>query len=249
MNRQDRKVVRKGIMKQYFPNQQGNFNMKEMKSRKTGIQSIEKQYIDRMKFAAETDGFKHRRSISITNEKVLSNRTPGKAGLTGMKFHTLNQDGDTNRSEMKRQSMPNPDDMSVFTSAKIKGGMNRRRQRPLDNLLDDKTKRENIEAEVKQAKLKFPLLKGSDDLDDLLKSMIKPEDLKKIRAKAARDKSVGLKDGGNVPGLEYDNDYRTINVRSTLGGTAVQTANNKSKIRVKGYGSESGKNAQNQRKL
>ena len=92
------------------------------------------------------------------------------------------------------------------------------------------------------------MLKGSDDLDDLLKSMIKPEDLKKIRAKAAkdaRDKSVGLKDGGDVPGLEYDNDYRTINVRSTLGGTAVQTANNKSKIRVKGYGSESGKNAQN----
>ena len=37
MNDKDKKVVRRGIQRQYFPNEQGNFNFKEMKSRKKAI--------------------------------------------------------------------------------------------------------------------------------------------------------------------------------------------------------------------
>ena len=49
MNDKDKRVVKKGIQRQYFPNEQGNFNFKEMKSRKKAIKQIEHQYIDRIK--------------------------------------------------------------------------------------------------------------------------------------------------------------------------------------------------------
>ena len=49
MNDKDKRIVRKGIQRQYFPNEQGNFNFQEMKSRKKAIKEIELQYIDRIK--------------------------------------------------------------------------------------------------------------------------------------------------------------------------------------------------------
>lgn len=47
----DRKIVRRGIQRQYFPNDLGNFNMQELKKRKKGIKNIEHQYIERIKSA------------------------------------------------------------------------------------------------------------------------------------------------------------------------------------------------------
>lgn len=51
MNDRDKKIVKRGIQRQYFPNDAGNFNMDELKKRKVGIKKIEHQYIDRVKSA------------------------------------------------------------------------------------------------------------------------------------------------------------------------------------------------------
>ena len=51
MNVIDKKVVRKGIQRQYFPNEKGNFNLWDLKKRQKGIKNIEHQYIDRIKSA------------------------------------------------------------------------------------------------------------------------------------------------------------------------------------------------------
>ena len=51
MNDKDKKIVRRGIQRQYFPNEEGNFNVKELVKRKKGIKKIEHQYIDRIKSA------------------------------------------------------------------------------------------------------------------------------------------------------------------------------------------------------
>ena len=48
MNVQDRRVVKKGLKRQYFPNARGEFNFSELKGREKGIKSIEKQYIHRL---------------------------------------------------------------------------------------------------------------------------------------------------------------------------------------------------------
>lgn len=52
MNDKDKKIVRRGIQRQYFPNEQGNFNIDELKKRRKGIKKIEHQYIDRVKSAS-----------------------------------------------------------------------------------------------------------------------------------------------------------------------------------------------------
>ena len=41
MNKEDKRIVRKGVIQQYFPNQKGNFNNKELKYRTRGIKDIE----------------------------------------------------------------------------------------------------------------------------------------------------------------------------------------------------------------
>lgn len=51
MKDKDRKIVRKGIQRQYFPNDAGNFNMQELRKRKKGIKNIEHQYAERIKSA------------------------------------------------------------------------------------------------------------------------------------------------------------------------------------------------------
>lgn len=51
MNDKDKKIVRRGIQRQYFPNEEGNFNVKELVKRKKGIKKIEHQYIERVKSA------------------------------------------------------------------------------------------------------------------------------------------------------------------------------------------------------
>ena len=52
MNDKDKKIVKRGIQRQYFPNEQGNFNMDELKKRHKGIKKIEHQYMDRVKSAS-----------------------------------------------------------------------------------------------------------------------------------------------------------------------------------------------------
>ena len=52
MNDKDKKIVRRGIQRQYFPNDNGNFNMDELKKRKKGIKKIEQKYMDRVKSAS-----------------------------------------------------------------------------------------------------------------------------------------------------------------------------------------------------
>ena len=52
MNDKDKKIVRRGIQRQYFPNDQGNFNMGELKKRRKGIKNIEHQYVERIKSAS-----------------------------------------------------------------------------------------------------------------------------------------------------------------------------------------------------
>ena len=47
----DKRIVRRGIQRQYFPNEQGNFNMQELRKRKKGIKNIEHQYVERIKSA------------------------------------------------------------------------------------------------------------------------------------------------------------------------------------------------------
>ena len=49
MNNKEKVIVKKGIQRQYFPNQEGNFNYKNLKKRVTGIKDIEKTYIERVK--------------------------------------------------------------------------------------------------------------------------------------------------------------------------------------------------------
>ena len=41
MNNKDKRVVRKGIQKQYFPNEHCTFNPKDLKQRQNGIKTIE----------------------------------------------------------------------------------------------------------------------------------------------------------------------------------------------------------------
>lgn len=41
MNDKDKRVVKRGIQRQYFPNDHGNFNMKELHKRRKGIKNIE----------------------------------------------------------------------------------------------------------------------------------------------------------------------------------------------------------------
>ena len=50
MNRKDVRVVRKAIQRQYYPKNEGSscFNLKDLKLRKKGIKSIERQYVDKM---------------------------------------------------------------------------------------------------------------------------------------------------------------------------------------------------------
>ena len=49
MNDVDKKVVRRAIQRQYYPNEQCNFNILDLKKRNQGIKSIENQYIERIK--------------------------------------------------------------------------------------------------------------------------------------------------------------------------------------------------------
>ena len=49
MNKEDKKIVRKGVIQQYYPNEKGNFNNRELRYRSKGIKDIEQQYIARIK--------------------------------------------------------------------------------------------------------------------------------------------------------------------------------------------------------
>lgn len=48
MNHKDKRVIRRGLKQQYFPNENGGFNFRELKGRKKGIKNIEKQFINRL---------------------------------------------------------------------------------------------------------------------------------------------------------------------------------------------------------
>ena len=69
MNTQDKKIVRSGIQKQYFPNEQGTFNVTELKNRKKGIKKIEDQYAERVKTGTGDGG---RNKFNATTSLVLS---------------------------------------------------------------------------------------------------------------------------------------------------------------------------------
>ena len=68
MKDNDKKIVKRGIQRQYFPNDAGNFNMVDLKKRKVGMKKIEHQYIDRIKSASSptrksyTTGVKHNKA-------------------------------------------------------------------------------------------------------------------------------------------------------------------------------------------
>lgn len=74
----DKKIVRRGIQRQYFPNDAGNFNEKDLKRRKQGIKKIEHQYIDRIKSASSP-----RRRVVVNNSatKVMTTGNKYQAGL------------------------------------------------------------------------------------------------------------------------------------------------------------------------
>ena len=42
MDHKDKRIVRKGLKQQYYPNMAGGFNIKELKGRQKGIKNIEK---------------------------------------------------------------------------------------------------------------------------------------------------------------------------------------------------------------
>ena len=48
MDHKDKRIVRKGLKQQYYPNMAGGFNFKELKGRQKGIKNIEKQFINRL---------------------------------------------------------------------------------------------------------------------------------------------------------------------------------------------------------
>ena len=74
MDDKDRKIVRRGIQRQYFPNEHGNFNIKDLNKRKKGIKKIEHQYIDRIKSASSPDRRgNHNTSVTYTSSKVRAN--------------------------------------------------------------------------------------------------------------------------------------------------------------------------------
>ena len=63
----------------------------------------------------------------------------------------------------------------------VKGGRKKtQQQRPIQNLIDKYGAGQEDEQEQEKAKLKFPLLKGDDDLDILLTDMLGPEEAKKF---------------------------------------------------------------------
>ena len=41
MNKEDKRIVRRGVIQQYFPNDKGNFNNRELRHRSKGIKDIE----------------------------------------------------------------------------------------------------------------------------------------------------------------------------------------------------------------
>ena len=63
MNVIDKKVVRKGIQRQYFPNERGNFNVHDLKRRRKGIKKIEHQYMDRIKSASSPLRTQHKTGL------------------------------------------------------------------------------------------------------------------------------------------------------------------------------------------
>ena len=96
MTNEDKRIVKKGIKRQYFPNDQGLFNVKDLKKRKKGIKDIEDQYLERIQTAAINDN----RVVSSGNKMVIGNhgmllsnasnknqvRTPSRASVIASRF-------------------------------------------------------------------------------------------------------------------------------------------------------------------
>ena len=207
----DKKIVRRGIQRQYFPNDAGNFNEKDLKRRKQGIKKIEHQYIDRIKSASSP-----RRRVVVNNSatKVMTTGNKYQAGL--FKQHTttpgkgpginitaglrnghsvgkdriimLGSDAQSMQYDMSinndpaSQTLPADYDRSQIsktTSKKlpIKGN---RRKRPINDMIEKLGAEEEALEKAQQSKLKFPLLKNDDTLDDLLYDMLGPDEAKKL---------------------------------------------------------------------
>ena len=202
MNDRDKKIVKRGIQRQYFPNDAGNFNMDELKKRKVGIKKIEHQYIDRVKSAHSPARKGYQTGVKaekITTKNInvglfkqnLSTITPLKNQTNKIGMINADSREEISRSELNSQTL-NPDSQRDYNGSMLsktttsKQGLNKKSrrmttQRPIQNLIDKYGAEEEEEKEEENAaKLKFPLLKGDDDLDNLLNEMLGPEVAKKL---------------------------------------------------------------------
>ena len=68
MTNVDKVIVSKGIKRQYFPNDQGIFNVKDLKRRKKGIRDIETQYKERIKTASVN----HRNGQTLAVSQIMT---------------------------------------------------------------------------------------------------------------------------------------------------------------------------------
>ena len=83
MNDKDKRIVRRGIQRQYFPNDQGNFNMDELHKRKKGIKNIEHQYMERIKSASSPSRRAQANQSHSVTRIVKYNNGLFKANLNG----------------------------------------------------------------------------------------------------------------------------------------------------------------------
>ena len=98
------------------------------------------------------------------------------------------------RSDIMMQSMPSSD---VYRQDRMREGavsafntkgyspihkLNKSRK-PVHDFLDAAARQKEQEAKANEKKLRLPLLKGADDLDQMLSDMIGPEELQRIRNK------------------------------------------------------------------
>ena len=100
MNKEDKRIVRKGVVRQYFPNDKGNFNNRELRFRSKGIKDIEQQYINRIKTTQGSPNGRRNRSTLTSKQGMvvaenanhtLTNftRTPNKIGLSSLTANKL----------------------------------------------------------------------------------------------------------------------------------------------------------------
>ena len=163
MNKEDKRIVRKGVVRQYFPNDKGHFNQRELRFRSKGIKDIEQQYINRIKTTQGSPNGRRNRS-TVTSKQgmtVAENanhtmmnfiRTPNKVGLSALTSNKLRNSAivqsstiDDQRQQndvldeinpsLLRQSLPSRSISHSIAASRAGRKQNLRKKRPIDDML------------------------------------------------------------------------------------------------------------------